>query len=106
MIIEVGSIWESNNCGQFKVVAYKNALHVGIEFVETGYKSTVHACKVRSGSIKDKLFQSVLGVGFIGIGAHKVSANGKQTKPYKTWNSMLERCYSDTCQGKNPTYIG
>lgn len=32
--------------------------------------------------------------------------NGKQTKVYKTWTGMLERCYSPRYQKLHPTYIG
>lgn len=34
--------------------------------------------------------------------------NGKQVRCqfYRVWQSMLERCYSDKLQAKNPTYIG
>jgi len=34
--------------------------------------------------------------------------NGKRVlyKPYQTWTSMIERCYSSICQNKFPTYRG
>lgn len=36
----------------------------------------------------------VYGVGYFGIGEYKCKVNGKDCKAYKTWNRMLERCYS------------
>ena len=46
----------------------------------------------------------VFGVGVKGDGVAKV--NGKNTKAYKTWQHMLERCYDPKKLSKQPTYIG
>ena len=46
----------------------------------------------------------VYGVGVKGDGVAKV--NGKNTKAYKTWQHMLERCYDPKKLSKQPTYIG
>jgi len=39
-------------------------------------------------------------------GVKTIDKNGKKTKCYSVWSGMLERCYSEKCQRKNPTYIG
>lgn len=31
--------------------------------------------------------------------------NGKLTKPYSCWKSILQRCYSSECQSLHPTYV-
>jgi hypothetical protein len=46
----------------------------------------------------------VYGVGFIGEGKFKSSLNGVRSKAHKTWTGMLERCYSEKCHARNPTY--
>lgn len=48
----------------------------------------------------------IYGVGTYAAGAYVSYANGKSTEEYGLWKNMLERCYSDTCQKKHPTYIG
>ncbi len=71
---------------------------VQIEGIVMGGKSNLE--------VKSLTFPSVYGVGFIGVGKHRGSIGGKQTKPYKTWKGMLERCYSKNYQNRQPTYIG
>jgi hypothetical protein len=56
--------------------------------------------------MKDKTNPSVYGIGYIGIGTYKRHIGTKGTKEYKTWQGMLERCYSDKLQAKYPTYQG
>ena len=46
----------------------------------------------------------VFGVGVKGGGVAAV--NGKPTKAYATWTSMLQRCYYPKCLSRQPTYIG
>lgn len=59
----------------------------------------------KKGNIKCPYEPSVYGIGCIGVGNYKVSENGKSTKIYSTWNSMLKRCYDEKYQEKYPTYI-
>lgn len=48
----------------------------------------------------------VYGVGIYEKGKYKAKINGKTTKEYNTWCSILERCYSPRYHMKRPTYIG
>lgn len=59
---------------------------------------------VKHGAVKNRLHPSVYGVGCIGHGKYACGANGKRTKSYKTWQSMLSRCYDDKYHEKMPTY--
>jgi len=53
-----------------------------------------------------KTDKTVQGVGYLGNGAYKSKVLGKQTPAYKTWGSMLMRCYNPEYQRKFPTYVG
>ena len=46
----------------------------------------------------------IYGKGLKGNGVAKV--NGKNTKAYSTWGSMLQRCYAPKYLSRCPTYIG
>ncbi len=97
-------IHQTKNSGKLKVLMYRSSMQVDVIFISTGYKTTSTSNLIRSGQIKDKLYPSVYGFGFIGCGIHKSSFNGKLTKQYKCWLHMLERCYSEKYHKMKPTY--
>ena len=55
------------------------------------------------GEICNPYHKSVCGVGYFGVGKYNSKIN---YKAYKTWDSMIKRCYSEKEQEKCPTYIG
>ena len=101
----VGKVCKSLNSGDFKILKYNDKTNVEIQFLKTGYKTTVYLGNIKSGSIKDPYSPSVFGVGIIGA-KYPITINGVITKEYALWKRMLERCYSDTFLTKNPTYEG
>ena len=99
-VIKDGSIF-STRYGKVKVLNYVNAQNVFILFLQTGYKTKTRATCLRKGSVKDKLFPTVCGVGFIGEGIYYKT---KHIQIYKCWASMMNRCYSDKYHKIKPTY--
>ena len=47
---------------------------------------------------------NVYGVGYIGEGIYRSKINGKPTKEYNTWHSMMDRCYNSRHSERYPTY--
>ena len=88
--------------GVLKIVKYNNAKSILVRFIETGFETTTRLSHILTGSIKDKLLPSVVGVGVVGDEA--ISVGGKLTKEYLVWKSMLVRCYDSKYQLKQPTY--
>lgn len=105
-MLDTSKIYKSNNCGKFRITNYKNALSVDIEFLSTGYKSTVYASQIKNNEVLDRLYPSICGIGFVGSGVYPTAENGKITKAYNTWRNILKRCYCEKTQVKQPTYIG
>ena len=101
----VGKVCKSLNSGDFKIVKYNNKTNVVIQFLKTGYETTVRLTNIRNGYVKDPYLPSVYGVGILGT-KYLASINGVQTKEYKLWCCMLVRCYSNTYKKKYPTYEG
>lgn len=92
-------------CGQTAtVIDYKGSHDVLVRF-DNGYEKRVAAGNLRSGRIKTPFSPSVYGVGYLGIGKHSVWVDGKITRVYYIWNSMMERCYSPKSVERHPTYI-
>ncbi|CAL9959044.1 HNH endonuclease [Vibrio phage 219E48-1] len=101
-----GNIYTTNSSGKLVITKYVHCKNVEVRFVNTGFETTARMDNIRLGRVKDPLYPSVFGVGFIGVGEYKVSVNSKITKAYQCWSDMLKRCYSEEYQLNKPTYIG
>ena len=99
----VGKVCKSKSSGDFKVLKYNDNANVEIQFVTTGYETSATLGNIRSGEVKDPYVPSVFGVGVVGT-KYQITVNGTLTKEYTLWQSMLRRCYSDTCKNRRPTY--
>ena len=101
----VGKICRSLNSGEFKILKYNDTANVEIQFLKTGFETTVRLGDIKSGKVKDPYLPSVCGVGITGT-KYPSKVNGVLTKEYNLWCSMLTRCYSDAYRKKRPTYEG
>ena len=90
----VGKVCKSKSSGDFNVLKYNNAKDVEIQFLKTGYETTVRLGDIRKGDVKDPYSPSVYGVGILGT-KYPSAVNGVKTKEYMLWTRMLQRCYSD-----------
>ena len=75
----VGKICKSLNSGDFKILKYNNAYNVEIQFLKTGYETTVHLGSIRKGEVKDRYSPSVYGIGILGT-KYPSRVNGVKTK--------------------------
>ena len=101
----VGKVYKSKSSGDFKILKYNDARNVEIQFLKTGFETVARLDHIRNGEIKDPYSPSVFDVGIVGTN-YPATVNGRITKEYNRWHSMLERCYSDTSKKRNPTYEG
>lgn len=95
-----------NNFGsKMVIIGYRNTRDVDVYFPEYDWMArSVEYKQFKKGDIKCPYERSVYDIGYIGEGKYKVSENGKLTKCYRTWHSMLTRCYDEKHRYKNPTY--
>ena len=99
----ISKVCKSKSSGDFKIVKYNDTTNVEIQFVNTGFETVATLDNIRKGNVKDRYSPSVYGVGILG-NKYPTKINGRNTKEYVLWTSMLQRCYSDTHKKKYPTY--
>lgn len=99
----IGKIFESNSCGDFKIlgayeVAKNGSKNYVVEFIDTKYQTVATYLQIRNLRIKDNYYPSVYNIGYIGDYEGKVSKD----KYYTMWHSMIQRCYGS--KDKSKTY--
>ena len=102
--IRLGEERYNNEGCLMKIVEYNSSKNIVVEFqdeykmnLETQYGHFI------SGNIKNPYFPSVYGVGIVGA-KYLATLNGKNTKEYDIWRSVLTRCFDKKFKEKHPTY--
>lgn len=89
-----------------RIVEDNGSSDIVIEFQdEYKYRKRTIYANFQSGSIKNPYAPSVFDVGIIG-NKYPVWENGKPTKEYSIWATMLKRCFYKKLKDKQPTYKG
>lgn len=103
----VGEVRYNNKGEEMKIIRYANYDDIDVQFDDGVVVEHRNYGAFLKGQIKNPITPSLFGVGFIGKGKFKpCDKNGKLTKCYKTWFSMIQRCYDPKFQEKHPTYKG
>ena len=95
-----------NNFGsEMVIIKYKKWEDVDIYFPEYNWTAKNKTYQnFKKGQIKSPYERRYFGIGYLGEGKYKCKENGKKTRAYSTWNSMLQRCYDKKYHRKEPTY--
>lgn len=105
----VGEKFLTNEGYEIEIIEYYGNRRCTVRFNDE--RGTIVANKeyadLKKRIVKNPFHKSLYGVGYMGQGIYKGRhPRGEHTKMYNTWKNMLERCYSERCQEKSPTYIG
>lgn len=105
MIDRTGEENYNNEGTLMKIISYKDANHIIVEFQDK-YRAKVHAAyrEFKKGNVKNPYDKTVFNIGYLGEGKHKVKENGEITKIYTCWRNILMRCYDPYKLNKYPTY--
>lgn len=95
-----------NNFGsEMVIVEYRKYSDIDVYFPEYNYTvKNITYQNFKKGNIKCPYEKRTYGIGYLGEGKYKSKINGKNTKCYKVWKSMLQRCYDSKYHEKSPTY--
>ena len=95
-----------NNFGsEMIIVRYKMRRDIDVYFSEYNWTAKrVRYDNFKNGNVKCPYERRIYGVGYLGEGKYKAYENGKQTRLYHTWQSMLGRCYDEKYHKRHPTY--
>lgn len=100
----IGEKHITNEGYEIEIIEYFGAFNCTIKFECGIILNSVIYDSIKKGRVKNPNHKSVFGVGFFGQGVYKTSIQGKNTKQYVRWNSMLERCYDEKSLEKRPSY--
>ena len=89
-----GKVISSNNCGDFKIIKYISANEVLVKFLKTGTEVWCTKNHAFDGSVKDRYFPTICGIGYYGNALPKRS-HPKIERAYNVWSKMLRRCYDE-----------
>lgn len=87
-----------------KIIFYNNANDIAVEFCDK-YRAKIHTCysNFKKGNVKNPYYPDVYDVGMLGV-KYPSKINGKNTKEYTIWRSMLRRCFDEKYKKKQLTY--
>lgn len=101
---KIGEVHTTNEGYKITVIDSVNYQDCTVQFEDGTIVSNKQYGDIKKGQIKNPNHTSIFGVGFIGVGKYVISVNGKHTKAYKVWKSMLGRCYYDKFLSKYASY--
>lgn len=89
-----GKVFLSNDTGYYQIVLANNIERMKAIFLTTNTEVWVSADQVDNGTVLDRYFPTVCGVGYLGEYS-TLDKDGNTTKEYTTWRGMLDRCYGN-----------
>lgn len=99
----LGKEFSSNRFGRMRIIAYEDANNVTVKFINTGNLKVAKLCHIKGGNVADDYVPTCCGVGYIG-GGYDLGTTDLNSKAFKLWSGMLERCYSESQRHRHPTY--
>lgn len=100
-----GERWLTNEGYWVTIIEFRKAIDCDIQFDDGTILKNKEYSAIKKGEVKNPYHKSVYGIGYLGIGEFHTKTNGKSTKCYNIWKSILERCYDIKHREINITYI-
>lgn len=102
---QVGEIYFHPIYGQYMIVELLGKKKALVEFKHTGTRLECFINNIIHHRVKDPFLPIIHNVGYMGIIDDSIDTNDYQ-RAYNVWKNMLARCYDNSVQKKQPSYIG
>lgn len=87
---------------RMKIIQYNNATDIVVEFLDDNhYVKHTDYREFQRGTVSSPFDKTIYGIGYIG----EEGITEKEKMAYKTWYSMMKRCYREKDFKEHPTYI-
>lgn len=105
-LFRIGEKYITNEGYVMEIIEYRGDSDCDVLLEDGNILVNINIQPLKKGQIKNPFHRSVCGIGFLGVGVHKASIKNKHTLSSYSWRHMLQRCYDEKRQDKNPTYKG
>ena len=103
--IKVGDIFPTTKSGDCLVIKYEGKSKITVVFKENINHEIVTTSKtLRAGNILNPYFARYYGVGYLGVGKHRVIKDKRPTPSYSCWRFLMRRNFCEKSFLINPTY--
>lgn len=99
----IGEKHITNEGYTIEIIGCFSAINITIQFNNGVIFNNNTYQNIKNGEIKNPYHKSVFGVGYFGVGKYNQKTH---RKVYQTWQNMMQRCYDDKYQERQPTYKG
>lgn len=100
-----GEIHTTNEGYEVEIISWEGVNVCSIRFLYNGFiMYNKQYGDIKRGRIKNPFHPSVHGIGYIGEGCYCLNDKGRRTQAGSVWNSVLQRCYSNSYQERHPAY--
>lgn len=105
--VSVGDVFINKQGTSAVVLEYLSSNRVKVKFQDLhGDVRFFEVRNLKSGNFRNYYDKTIYGVGFIGKGEHLPYVNKERTEAYNHWSKSMERCYSESYQKVQPSYVG
>lgn len=102
----IGEIHKTNNFGYLTIIGYDGSNNTTVIFDDGTIIEKIRYSEILNKKVRNPNKPFAYGIGYTGIGKHKVYIDGVLTKEYGMWHSMLTRCYNTNQRIRYKTYNG
>ena len=102
---QIGDIYNNGIYGKCIVIDSPDVYNIKIKFDNTNSIRVVTNYLLNHFNIKDYMFPSLCGVGYIGNSPKENRKHKLHEKADATWRNVIKRCYDIDIKEKNPSYI-